>query len=111
MIYFCFGQALNQKVILAQKPTNITKNWDKRILYNLLGLDMSDMPFGPRPPAPRKPSREDLAAVGGRRVFAGLSDKGGMHLFATDITRVSLLELALFKLVFAPLHLRLTSKL
>ena len=53
---------------------------------------------------------EDLA-VGGRRVFAGLSDKGGMHLFATDITRVSLLELALFKLVFAPQHLRLTSKL
>ena len=53
---------------------------------------------------------EDLA-VDGRRVFAGLSDKGGMHLFGTDITRVSLLELALFKVAFAPQHLRLTSKL
>ena len=34
-----------------------------------------------------------------------------MYLFATDITRVSLLELALFKVAFAPQHFRLRSKL
>ena len=53
---------------------------------------------------------EDLA-VKGRSVFGGVSDKGGMYLVGADITRLSLLELALFKIIFAPQHLRLKSKL
>ena len=68
---------------------------DKRYLFDLGHVDYDD---------------EDLS-VAGRRVFEGLSDKGGMYLFATDVTRMSLLELALFKVVFAPQHLRLPSKL
>ena len=53
---------------------------------------------------------EDLA-VKGKRVFGGASDKGGMYLVGSDITRLSLFELVLFKVIFAPQHLRLKSKL
>ena len=49
-------------------------------------------------------SDEDLA-VKGRRVFEGVSDKGGMYLVGSDITRLSFLELALLKVIFAPQHL------